>query len=75
MRLEAALRLKVSDLKAKTFHDRTTLMVERAFVEGDLVYRRLHGIGKLLPKVEGHFTFRSYINTLNTSAIVFVDLM
>ena len=46
--MEAASRLKVSDLKAKTFHDRTTLMVERVFVEGDLVYRRQHWIGKLL---------------------------
>ena len=68
-------KLRAADLKSKVYHDRTTPLLTPDFVEGDLVYRRQRRIGKLLPKVEGPYTFIAYTNATRSSAEVWDDHM
>ena len=70
VRLDCSGKLKAADLASKMYHDRTPPLLGIDLAEGDLVYRRLCIIGKLLPCTEGPYEFGRYTNALHTSAVV-----
>ena len=75
VRLSYANCLRAADLRSKVYYNHTTQLLEAEFAKGDLMYKQQDCQSKLLPKVEGPYTFRCYVNAVHSSAVIFDEII